>query len=300
MNPKKTLTIFTHIPKSGGTTFNSIIKTQYPEKGYFVMIPDDPVKKSLQDLETKIEKEGVGLVGGHVQFGLHQFLSQPCQYITFLRNPIELTLSHYYFFRLKKEYRSSIKEIVKFAQTHSVEEYCCKIHSNAMTRFISGVDFDELYKWGYLKYLEKKIMNLAPSDEEDASEEMLEAAKSNLKNYFQVVGLTERFDETLILLKEKLSWRNVHYLKKNTTKNRPKSEQHSSQVLATLKKYNELDLELYSYAEELFEKQIKNHGGNFQSQLKLFQILNGQGSKIKAIRKKGSSLKKKILNQLNR
>jgi len=296
MSYQKTLTIFTHIPKSGGTTFNSIIKSQYPEKGYFVMIPDDPVQKSLQELERKIEKEGVELVGGHVQFGLHRLLYQPCQYITFLRNPIDLTLSHYYFFRNKKEYRPSIKEIVKFAQNHSIEEYCRKLHSNAMTRFLSGADFDELYKWGYIKWLEKKAMDILPSEETETSEEMLNTAKSNLERYFQVVGLTERFDESLILLKEKLGWRNVYYLTKNVTKNRPKSSHLSSSVIEIIRRYNALDIALYSYAEELFEKQIQNQQRGFQSQVKWFRVLNGQWSNLQKVKKQGYALKKKILS----
>src|SRR5690606_35587137 len=37
------------------------------------------------------------LIQGHTNFGIHQYLSQPCTYITFLRHPVSRVVSHYHY-----------------------------------------------------------------------------------------------------------------------------------------------------------------------------------------------------------
>ena len=70
--------------------------------------------------------------------------------------------------------------------------------NDAQVRLVSGV-------WGDARYGE---VNPA----------MLETAKKNLAGFFAVVGLTEQFDKTVLLLKETFQWQGaITYLRRNVS-----------------------------------------------------------------------------------
>ena len=49
---------------------------------------------------------------------------------------------------------------------------------------------------------------------------MLERAKRNLDEHFSWLGMTERFDESLILLRRTFGWRDVRYVSRNVSRSR--------------------------------------------------------------------------------
>ena len=101
--------------------------------------------------------------------------------------------------------------------------------------------------------------------------EHLQTAKKNLRQHFSVIGLVERFDESLMLLKREFGWQNISYMRHNTT---PRQEQASEETIEFIKQDNALDMELYAYAQTLFAQQVKRQGPLFPLQVKRFQILN--------------------------
>lgn len=102
--------------------------------------------------------------------------------------------------------------------------------------------------------------------------EMLETAKYNLNNFFSVIGITERFDEFLILCQRSLGYKFSLYSKVNVTKKRPLKEQISKKALRIIEEDNALDLELYNYVKEQFEQSFK--GSNLQFSTNLFKLAN--------------------------
>jgi hypothetical protein len=89
----------------------------------------------------------------------------------------------------------------------------------------------------------------------------LDVAKDNLDKHFIAVGLMERFEESLILFKKLLGWKNIFYVKKNVTQDRPR-EGISKRVLEMIKKNNNLDMELYEYGKHMFEDILHLQGVN--------------------------------------
>jgi hypothetical protein len=104
--------------------------------------------------------------------------------------------------------------------------------------------------------------------------DMLETAKSNLRDHFVVVGLTERFDETLLLLKRQLGWRRHSYTRHNVTARRPVKRELSEAALGSILSANRLDIELYRYAKELFDEQVRQQGPSFTRELNRFRSVN--------------------------
>ncbi len=57
-------------------------------------IDSGPVVKLRQS--GPVVTRDIHLLGGHLPFGIYQYLPSDSRYITFLRDPVERTLSHYY------------------------------------------------------------------------------------------------------------------------------------------------------------------------------------------------------------
>jgi hypothetical protein len=123
---------------------------------------------------------------------------------------------------------------------------------NFQTRLISGVWTDVAYG--------------------ECDEATLALAKMNLAEHCAIVGLTKRFDESLMLLKRTFGWGNVFYRRRNVTQGPPRWETLSAETLAVLRAHNQLDLELYAFAEALFVRQIHGRGASFAWAVKWFQF----------------------------
>ncbi len=85
--------------------------------------------------------------------------------------------------------------------------------------------------------------------------EMLERAKSNLAG-FAVVGLTERFHESLLLLQRAFGWTLDASPPRNVGQNRPRRSELSGDALKAIERSNYFDAELYRFAAGLFEKAL--------------------------------------------
>lgn len=92
-------------------------------------------------------------------------------------------------------------------------------------------------------------------------ERVLERAKSNLRQHFAAVGLTERFDESVALFGHALGWSQLlGYESRNRSQNRPLHDTISREVLNKVEADNALDIALYQYAQGLFGEQRERYG----------------------------------------
>lgn len=251
MSKQRKTTVFYHLPKTAGTTMNQILSNNYP--------PEQMVQAPLDTLAfvnrfktwSKEKQQSVRLLQGHFPFGVHTQLPQETELFTIVRNPVERVISTY-----------------SHASTHSDHYLYDRIHANGwslhdmlqkrvgvmlndgQTRLLSGV-------WGD-----------APFGHVD--ETMLQTAVANLQQC-RVVGLTEQFDASLILLRANFNWRHIFYSRANVSKNRLSQAQLSPKTIALIEKYNQQDLRLYQQATLLFRRQ-KRALPAFWLQLKWFQF----------------------------
>lgn len=258
--------IFLHIPKTAGSTLNRIIARQYEQKSIFSIYGLRRNERECESIDEfkrlpEARRREIKVLQGHIGFGLHEYLPQPSTYITILRDPVDRIISHYYFV-LRDPDHYLYNEVT--SKHMSLKDYVCSGISpeldNGQTKLLSTTTAVNSYTQG--------------------SNEMLESAKKNIKEHFALVGLTERFDETLILLKRSLNWTPPFYTKQKVTKNRPIKEDVSKDILKLIEKSNELDIELYKYVENLLKEQINQSANFLETELKQFQFLNGFYSKL--------------------
>ena len=106
------------------------------------------------------------------------------------------------------------------------------------------------------------------------SKQTLETAKKNLREHFSVVGLTEKFDETLLLLKSAFGWDKLFYAKQNVSRDKTGKCLLAENNHDLIRKLNEYDLELYEYAVSLFNEQAAKQGPSFADEVREFKAKN--------------------------
>lgn len=233
MTPAEAL-IFLHVPKSAGTTLNRLIEWEYP---LFEIYSVDPVlfrwsRARLWRLPQRRLKR-FRVFKGHMPFGLHEILPQPAAYITVMREPVERVISAFYFmsnYKLHPNYWKFRRE------GWTLEDFVRRSpRENVQTKMIAGADYD------------------AP-----CTAEILAQAKENLR-YFSVVGLTERLEESLALMKLRFGWKLKCYSSFNVTRTRPKTHDLPQSTLDLIADRNRFDVELYKCAAKLFEEAINKN-----------------------------------------
>jgi hypothetical protein len=225
--------IFLHIPKNGGTTFDTILDKNNLKENTYNIQPigvDELNVHHFVDLPIS-EREKIKLLKGHMVYGLHKHLVGDTDYISFLRKPEDRIISYYYYVlampshRLHKRVKNEKMSLYDFVV--NIDEF--DIH-NAQIGVLSGIV--------------------------DTEEIMLEKAIYNIENHFSFIGLVERFDESLILFKKKHPLKRLYYKSLNRTKKRIGLNEIDSKTKDAIAERNKSDNILYNAVEKQFNQEI--------------------------------------------
>ena len=187
-----------------------------------------------------------------------------------MRDPVERIISVYNYVKNSPRHKD-----YNFIQNMSIEDYVKsgrnQFIDNGQTRLLAG-------RHTSLEVPFRKI-----------NEGHLEQAKENIKSHFILVGLTERYDETLLLLQRMLQWKTPTYSIANAAKREKNTKQLAPKIRELITEYNQLDLQLYHYVSVLFDKQISNNPKVLE-ELEKFELKNRFAGKFHV----GSRIKRKI------
>jgi hypothetical protein len=247
------LLIFLHIPKAAGSSFYRVLDRQYPREAIYRTHPLE-WRESIEELRALPEerRRALRVLEGHMGFGLHELFPQPARYVTFVRDPVARVVSHYgYVLRTPKHYlhnevagrRLSLLEYATSGLTHELV--------NGQTRLLSALD-------------DSKV---------EPTPEALELAKRNVEEHFVLAGSTERFDESLLLLRRALGWRNVLYRRENAAPRSTGSSPDPDAVEA-IREGNRLDQELYDFCSRRFGELVAAAGPSLERELQRFRKRN--------------------------
>jgi hypothetical protein len=267
------LLVFVHVPKTAGSTLRSVLNMNEP----------GPRSRALgnvfkggggidRTIVTRLRKHegpdlaGVGIVRGHFPLGIREYLPEylpkqrELRCFTFLRDPVERTLSHYYAIRDRRE---GEEEAGKYAESPlppdpTLDDALAAgyVHDNLQTRMLCG----------------------DPEPFGEVTEEMLEAAKRNLSEELVFFGLTERFDESLVLAKRRLGLRAILYRSSGRVNpERPRGKDVPAELRRAAERSNRYDIELYRYGVEIFEEALGPRTLEFEVELAALKAGKGDG-----------------------
>src|SRR5215211_9386877 len=107
---------------------------------------------------------------------------------------------------------------------------------------------------------------------------MLAQAKRNLAEELVFFGLTERFDESLVLAKRRLGLKAILYRSSGRVNpERPRGDEIPAEVRRAAERCNRYDIELYRHAKELFERELEPRDLEFEVDLAALQAAKTDG-----------------------
>ena len=247
-----------HIPKTGGmsmfTTLSTIWKTSIAD------LYDVSARKAEAGLEA-LKDPNKAIYCGHYSFGLHEWLDRPSYYVSVLREPVaRITSLYHYCIPGLQEVKSFLNE--------------GRLNSNVAFEDLPFSDFYLDFKPWLLKESTPENFFVSPSAELDngmvrrfsgfglnpalCPDAALDLAKNNIEQYFSVVGLVERYPETLELISRTFGTSQLAEERVNMAPPTAMTQPLSDELLKKIQEMNRLDIALYEWVVNRFDWQLKN------------------------------------------
>lgn len=237
-DPPPATLVFIHIPKTGGSTLCNVLSRQYRDRQQYWIRPDTHRKtagEALRGLDEE-RRRSLRLVTGHVPYGLHDSLRpNEVQYMTLLRDPVSRLRSLYLFARERP--RNQLHDVARdgtlesFARTENTAQL-----DNDQTRFLAG----------------DLAVGAEPLDR-PVTEVDFDRACRHLTEC-RAVGVTERFDESLLAMSKLFGWRLPLYsAQKVSRESVVVTDEARDAILAR----NQFDRALYELAVDMFHALLR-------------------------------------------
>jgi hypothetical protein len=218
-----------------------------PELGYLQeLLPPEKRQQLGKNLAEVLQD--YRLIRGHFRYEkLRNWLGDRALFLTVLRDPVDRVLSLYEFYKRDLE-RGDEKRLdsnvrMREATQGGIIGFVQHSDPEVMNRTVNG-----------------QVRQLAAYDRgkrELSDEELLEQAKQNLEQC-AVVGLTERFQDSVFLLAYTFGWYPyTDYQSLRVAKRKSRKDSLDAKTLAAIEQANQLDLALYEYGQTLFEQRFR-------------------------------------------
>jgi len=239
--------IFMHIPKTGGETLRAILREHFSPDAIYIR--DWPQKEDIENIRnlSSEKKARIKLYMGHCGYynKIHELFPDNPRYITVMREPIARVFSYYHYLLqhpghwLRQEAQKTGQDFFKLLVEH--------VQNEVTRRFqFGGRNIDDA----------------------------LSLAKKVFREDFLFIGLLEKFDESIIFLKRTLNMDTPFYTVKNRNSMTNYIQKMTREQRDYITDHNKYDIELYTYANELFHASINNCPPDFFDEVAQFKELN--------------------------
>ena len=271
MNNRPPILIHLHIPKNAGTTLSRMIKlrllTQPPTNllhptqtlGLYNVAGYENRLARIAALNER-GRQRVRFFESHAGYGVHESLPREARYMTMLREPINRVLS---VFSVRKQAGRIPADMSLEAFVHREDVGRVWWVDNAQVRFLAG---------------EKgRLLDVPPGQ---CQPHHLELAKARLAEQIWFFGLVERFNESLCLLFRQLNWKPMAYLTGNVTPRRLSLAELPAAERQMIERVNALDIELYRFAREMFDRRVEAAGPGLAEQVSAYARRQGRVDRV--------------------
>ena len=265
------MVVFLHLAETGGTRLGELFRRMIPEPGQLKIQPGGqasalgtwPLDDVIRALKVRPESLTPSLryVGGHLGFGVHRVLPRAARYVTLIRDPVDRLLSG--FFYSIGNHRAATGEDVSLADYVFRKRHCDLGLDNYQARVLSGDPA-----------LDAPAGTMT-ADADPVTEEAFRRLLDNLGEHLLLVGVTERFDEFLVLLALRMGWdvAALAYVMRNLTAGRPAAAEIPRYVVAEIERRNAYDRRLHRWASGQMDLQIRAAGTAFDAALERLRAI---------------------------
>jgi len=234
--------VFFHIPKTGGTTLDYIIAKNY-RIDYVYQVNGPAFDQHVAGVFKN--NKMFRTIMGHYELNdyYHQLFDRRLMVqFTMLREPVSRVISYYDYLRTSenhpKYHLAKDMTLDEFIEHPEIDEM-----PNAQTHRIMGL----------LKHNQWK-------KDKRSKEQLLEDTKYQLQHRFSLFGLTDKYDQFLVMAQRTLGWQDIFYRRMNESKVKTDKNSILSTTINRIKEINSIDMELYAFAEKLFTKRMDRLG----------------------------------------
>ena len=229
------VTLFSHVPKTAGTSIESIIAKNFAlAECLHINAPD---LNNLPQIINVKQNRPKYICGHHPMHGLiYQLLPvQPLFHFTMLRDPVDRVLSYYNYVKGKLDH-----PMHKFAAEHSLINF---LHQNPSPELSNGQS----------KRFSGYLHQGTASDHT-----LLTEAQDTLAHCFSLVLTTCLFDESLLLLQKRMGLTDIYYQRHNVSQKFLHKSELDDATLNFILEHNQADMQLFEWAKGNCEALIKS------------------------------------------
>lgn len=251
--------VLVHLQKTAGSTLRGLFLSEYGRESVLNLVGDRRASDARLAAYWASEEDQrrVHAVMGHFLDRDYDFGSE-ANYVTVLRDPVQRVVSMYY--HLQK-HGSAHGKGVSLDEFVTADDTRRTVH-NFQTRVLAQV---------------------GGKSPQHLTHDTLALAKSNLEP-FAVVGLTERFDESVLLTRRALSWSRWPFYEPQNVGDRPALADLPDALIATIEERNTLDRDLYRWAAARLDRAVEAAGAAFRAEIACFRLLNSsRGRRVRAV-----------------
>lgn len=235
--PPEYLLVFSHIPKTGGSTLQQVIRDNHPGAEFLhVLLPfgrHTEVKRAYRELVgsmTADERSRVIAAVGHGAGYLVDALGRPTRMITMIRDPVDRVLSWFYYTRVRRP--ESVRELFEVSDPRV--ELC-----NGQARIVLAPDFDT----------QELVKSQGPPPDADVWRIRLFGLLADR----YVVGLQGAYQASLERFAKAFGWTEAEVKRSGkVNERRPRRLELDEETVELIRAYNWLDQEVYEHYSQSF------------------------------------------------
>jgi hypothetical protein len=270
------LLIFFHIPKTGGTTVNLLLRRCFRDKHFDMGLGDEPpdtflwtystsrIAERYHQLYSKSRREIRCVSGEHISYDVAAIFDRPSKFFTIVRDPVDRFISSFYFSR-KHHFLPSYRFVKDLTLEQYLESGIGLDYDNHQVRMLSGrTELDVPWSAEGRPIFRPTVERLH-----------LEMAKRNIEERFVVAAGLEQFIALVWYLKRLYDWplRRTLFRRANKAVVRSRLEAVTKETRKHLETLNQYDVELHKWVKTRFNKQIAPLEPQFSREICQFDAL---------------------------
>ena len=257
--------------KTGSSTLGTILLSYGVSKNHKIVLDPDladmdwPAPLKLNQFSSLVKSDEAKIFVSHIRFNkgpVNSVFPKPkAKYITIVRHPVSQFKSAWVFYAIPRFAHIPVNTTNTFLKSSDALQQLQKRLKK--TKFPPK----------FFHFSNSHSYDMGLEQENTQNMKLVESYIDKMEREFDLVMITEYFDESLILLKRLLCWefQDLVYIKLRSKKKKINLEKEVENNILT---WNRADAILYDHFNKTFWKKIREAGSTFDEELKTFRRIN--------------------------